>query len=181
MPKKHVFTSPRLGFRAWESSDFEDLFLLVSDPKVMKFFPSVLSEKQAFGTLNKLKESFEKNGYTYFAVDLLNENKFIGFIGLYLQEFESAYTPCIDIGWRLLPQFWNQGFASEGAERCIQFAFEDLNISQLRAFCSLTNLPSERVMQKIGMEKIGTFMHPLLKDFKQIEECVVYEINKPLL
>jgi len=65
--------------------------------------------------------------------------------------FQTA--PAIEIGWRLLPKFWNQGLATEGAKRCLQFAFEELNIGEIYAVTSIHNKPSERVMQKIGMKK----------------------------
>lgn len=113
-----------------------------------------------------------------FAVDKLSDYKLIGFIGISEQTFESDFTPCIDIGWRLSQTEWGKGYATEGAKRCLEFAFNTIGLNTIKSFCPVINDKSERVMEKLGMIKKSTFNHPLLKDYKALEKCVLYEIDR---
>ena len=88
---------------------------------------------------------------------------FIGFIGLSEQTFEASFTPCVDIGWRLSKKEWNKGYATEGAKKCLDYAFNHLNIEKVNAMKRpKINLKSVQVMKKAGMQKISDFVHPLL-------------------
>lgn len=116
-------------------------------------------------------------GYTYYAVDVLGTGEFIGFIGLAYQDFESPYTPATDIGWRLKKSAWGKGYATEGAERCLKYGFESLNLDKIISICPLANQASVRVMEKIGMIREGAFIHPKLKGISRLEQCVCYQLT----
>ena len=103
------------------------------------------------------------------------EPEFIGFIGLMNQTYESHFTPCVDIGWRLRRSAWGQGYATEGALACLHFAQESLSLSEVVSVASVSNKASERVMQKIGMTKVGEFDHLLLLDFPELNPCLLYQ------
>ncbi len=171
----YLFTSARLGFRNWTGNDLEEFASLNADVEVMQHFPKTLTRKETEEFLIRLQNHFDKTGYTYFAVDVLETNEFIGFIGLVHQEYKSPFTPATDIGWRLKKSAWGKGFATEGAKRCLEFAFSNLGLTKIIATCTLNNKNSENVMQKIGMTKVGEFNHPRLKDYPEMERCVCYE------
>lgn len=148
-----------------------------ADPEVMQHFPSVLSVNESKDLLIRLKRHFQEKGHTYFATEVLNNGDFIGFIGLAYQDYPSEFTPAVDIGWRLKTAFWGQGYATEGAKRCLEFGFENLGLERIISTCTLANTKSENVMKKIGMEKLGLFKHPRLKDYPDYETCLCYEIT----
>ena len=173
----YFFTSQRLGFRKFKDEDKKLFFKINTDPKVMQFFPSVLTLVESNSLIEKINNHIDEYNFGFFAVDLLSENQFIGFIGLKRTSFDADFTPCVEIGWRLDAKFWNQGLATEGAQRCLKYAFTDLSISEVYSFTSLLNLPSERVMQKIGMQKIGQFSHPMIEDKDPLKEHCVYKIT----
>ncbi len=125
-----------------------------------------------------MKNQFSKNGFCYFAVDKLVSNEFIGFIGISEQNFDSDFTPCVDIGWRLAQKEWGNGYATEGAKRCLDFTFNDIGLKTIKSICPILNNKSEHVMKKIGMTKKKTFKHPLLEKHKELELCVLYEKEK---
>ena len=85
-------------------------------------------------------------------------------------------TPFVDIGWRLKKSTWNQGFATEGAKRCLVYAFEILKLKTIYAIATANNDKSMRVMEKIGMKKHTTFMHPLISEKSELKECVAFKI-----
>lgn len=117
---------------------------------------------------------YDKHGYTYFAVELLETKLPIGFIGIALQDYLDDMPPFIDIGWRLIPQYWGRGLATEGARATLTYAHQALNIREIYAVATIRNLPSINVMKKIGMTQVKTFLHPKLSDYPEIEECVLY-------
>ncbi|WP_375560584.1 GNAT family N-acetyltransferase [Bernardetia sp. OM2101] len=182
MNNKYIFKSQRLGFRNWQDSDTEKLFALNSDEEVMEFFPYLPSLEQTKLLIEKMTNQFEKHGFCYFAVDELETEEFIGFIGIAEQNFEADFTPCVDIGWRLAKKYWYKGYASEGAKRCLEFAFNDLDenkkLESIKAVAPKINLKSRKVMEKIGMKYVKDFRHPALENDPELEICVLYEINR---
>ena len=171
------FTSARLGFRNWIDDDIDMMTTINSDQEVMQYFPSIQSKINTVEFIKRMQYQYNEKGFCYFAVDRLDTKELIGFIGLSEPSFESSFTPCIDIGWRLHKNQWHQGFAREGAARCIEFAWNELHLKTLYAFAPKINIPSENVMIHIGMKKISEFQHPLLLDYPNLKDCVVYKIN----
>lgn len=173
----YLFTSARLGFRDWAETDLDAFAAMNADADVMEFFPEMLTHEQSLKFMQRLSQQLAKNNYTYFAVDTLEDGQFIGFIGLHEQTYEAPFTPCVDIGWRLTKAAWGKGYATEGAKRCLEYAFETLGLEQIYSIASVINVKSIRVMEKIGMQKkVATFEHPKLKDCERLRECVLYEV-----
>lgn len=69
--KMYLFTSERLGFRAWKQEDIGELSAMNKDPDVMEFFPSTLSVADSQDLLNRLQAQYEENHFTFYAVELL--------------------------------------------------------------------------------------------------------------
>ena len=176
---EYIFISKRLGFRNWKSTDLAAFAELNADEDVMEHFPKTLTEKETENLIQRFINHYDKNGHTYFATEIIDSGEFIGFIGLAFQEYETNFTPAIDIGWRLKKSAWGNGYATEGAKRCLDFAFNDLNVKEVIATCTEKNHPSENVMKKIGMMKKGAFNHPELKMFPEYEKCIYYRIKNP--
>ncbi|NUO03137.1 MAG: GNAT family N-acetyltransferase, partial [Saprospiraceae bacterium] len=170
--KSYLFTSARLGFRNWLATDLEEMAAINADKAVMEFFPKVATKEETLNFIHRMQQQLTNKGFCYFAVDLLESHEFIGFIGLFEQTYEAHFTPCVDIGWRLRKTAWNQGFATEGAARCLEYAFQDLNLQKVVAVAPKINVRSEQVMKKIGMKKSGEFEHPLLGDCERLRDCV---------
>ncbi len=174
----YLFSTPRLGFRPWKNEDIPTLAKLNADPIVMEFFPSTYNLEQTADFVRRMKIQFDKSGFCYFPVDELTSGNLIGFIGLCEQNYEAPFTPCVDIGWRLAQQYWGKGYATEGAKACLEIGFREMGLKSIKSICSLINVKSERVMQKIGMQKVGEFKHPFLKNSPHLEECCWYECKK---
>ena len=174
---KYLFTSERLGFREWDEADTIPFAQLNADPEVMKYFLSPLTFEQTLELIRRIRDHFETVGYCLYAVDRLDYSEFIGFIGLMPDTMGIDVSPCVEIGWRLMQSSWNNGFATEGAKRCIEYAFHDLNIDELYACTAITNLKSESVMKKIGMQLVKHFQHPRVPIEHQLNKHVLYHIG----
>jgi RimJ/RimL family protein N-acetyltransferase len=94
---------------------------------------------------------------------------FIGLVGLSQPGWNAHFTPCVEIGWRLAAKAWNQGLATEGAEAALVWGQELISFprNEVVSFATVTNLPSRRVMEKLGMthDESDDFDHPLLPDW----------------
>lgn len=148
---------------------------MCKDEAVMQHFPKTLSEKETLELIDRLKKHFDDHGYCYFAVDLLKTDEFIGFTGLANQIWESEFTPCVDMGWRLKRAAWGKGYATEAAKACLEAAFTQFGLTEVVAFATDTNVPSENVMKKLGMQFIGTVQHPAIENDTRFKHCVVYQ------
>jgi [ribosomal protein S5]-alanine N-acetyltransferase len=170
----YTIKTQRLGLRKWQESDLEPLFAMNQDEQVMRYFPNILSQIDTEQMFNRLNLHFEEYGYGLFAVDKLEAQEFIGFIGLTHPRFEAFFTPCVEIGWRLKSSEWNKGYATEGALACLEYGFNVLKLPKIYSFTSVLNTLSENVMKKIGMKKIGEFDHPNLEKGHRLSSHVIY-------
>lgn len=173
----YLFTSARLGFRNWNETDIVPMAAINADPLVMEFFPAVKTYEETAAFVLRMQQQYAEKGYCYFAVDRLDSHTFIGFIGLSWQTFEADFTPCADIGWRLARAEWGKGYATEGARRCLEYAFNKLKLNSVLSMAPKLNARSEEVMKKIGMQKLKDFTHPLLLQDERLKTCVLYKIE----
>ncbi|WP_456441287.1 GNAT family N-acetyltransferase [Psychroserpens sp.] len=178
MKKEYIFKSERLGFRNWEKRDLTEFANINADLDVMEYFPKPLTKPETSNFIDRLQKHYKKNGYNYFATEILKTGELIGFIGLAYQDYKTQFTPATDIGWRLKKRAWGNGYATEGAKKCLEFAFKELNLEKIISVFTEKNTKSEHIMKKIGMDKIGEFNHPKLKDYPEYEKCICYEIHK---
>ena len=107
--------------------------------------------------------------------------RFAGFIGLSIPSFEAPFTPCVEIGWRLDPEHWNRGYATEGARAALDFGFVSLQLAEIVSFTVPENVRSRRVMEKIGMTHSPSddFDHPALPQGHPLRRHVLYRMARP--
>lgn len=168
-------STPRLILRQWQDADTIPFIQMCADDDVMRYFYKKLNAEEATAFMQRLKDDIETRGWGLFAVKLKSTGDFIGFIGLHVHpsEFDMADAP--EIGWRLLPQYWHQGYATEGAKAVLKHAFRNLRLDKVISFTALQNIPSQRVMQKIGLDKVREFDHPLIPASHELCPHVLYE------
>ena len=106
------------------------------------------------------------------------DGAFIGFIGLLEIKMAIEGQGAAEIGWRPDKRYWKKGYAVEGALACLAFAFGPLDMAEVYSFTSTINVPSETVMKRIGMIKVGEFEHPKLKTGSPLKRHVLYQINR---
>ena len=93
--------------------------------------------------------------------------------------YEAHFTPCTEIGWRFLPQFWGQGYATEAARLALLFAFATLHLEEVVSFTARVNRRSVKVMQRLGMvrDPEGDFDHPELPAGHVLQRHVLYRLK----
>jgi RimJ/RimL family protein N-acetyltransferase len=174
MTEQYLFKSERLGFRNWLPQDLNAMSMINADAAVMEHFAKTQSKDDTANFMTRMQAQYASKKFCYFAVEILATNEFIGFIGLSQQSFDVDFSPYTDIGWRLSRASWGKGYATEGARRCLDYAFDTLRLKEILSTAPKTNTPSIAVMEKIGMTKIKEFAHPMLSDHPKLENCVLY-------
>ena len=154
----------RLQLRRLRDEDIEPFAAMNADARVMEFFPRTWSFEESKAALVRIEEEFQGRGFGIYAVEC--QSVFSGIVGLSVPSFEAHFTPCVEILWRLVPQFWGRGFASEAAEAVLKMACQTLAIPEVVAFTVVDNVRSIRVMERLGMQKDlkGEFNHPAVEE-----------------
>ncbi|MGA8740513.1 MAG: GNAT family N-acetyltransferase [Terracidiphilus sp.] len=170
----------RLILRRWRDNDREPFAQMNRDEAVMEHFPALLSREESNAMADRIEAHFTERGFGLWAVELLETREFIGYIGLAEPRFEAAFTPCVEIGWRLAQGHWGRGLATEGARAVIDHAFADLGLPGLVSFTVPANLRSRRVMEKVGMtyDPQDDFDHPQLPEGHPLRRHVLYRLGR---
>lgn len=166
-----------LILRGWTEADMPEFARLNSNDRVMEFFLKPLSYTETAEMYGQIQEEFQRCGFGVYAVEEKATHAFIGIVGLHRITFQADFTPAVEILWRLLPGFWGKGYAAEAAAACLEYAKKELNLTEIYAFTPLPNKRSERIMQKIGMQRIKEFGHPLVEAAHPLHLHVLYRIE----
>jgi RimJ/RimL family protein N-acetyltransferase len=146
----------------------------------MEFMPGLLSRKESDELVDRVEAHFGKYGFGPWAAEVRASGQFIGYIGLMVPRFKAAFTPCVEIAWRLAHAYWGRGLATEGARAVLRYAFEELKLPSLVSFTVPANVRSRRVMEKLGMshDPEGDFDHPLLLPGHPLRRHVLYRLER---
>jgi len=179
-PNYPILTTKRLRLRPWRESDLEFFAELNADPRVMEFYPKVLDRTESDAAAARVRDHFKRNGYGLWAVEVPGVADFIGYVGLSIPGFKTAFTPCVEVGWRLAHRYWGGGYASEAAHAVLWFGFEELGLDEIVSFTVPANLRSRKVMERIGMKHDPSedFNHPVLPLEHPLNRHVLYRLSR---
>ena len=146
----------RLIIRDFNKSDWEDLHVLYMKPETVKYNPSGYPEneeasKKVVAGWSLQPENAERSKYTA-AIIAKIDLKFVGVISLDLGDRKYRKG---EIWYKLLPDYWGQGLATEAMKAMVSFGFEQLKLHRIECGCSIHNIASFKVMEKVGMTKEG--------------------------
>jgi len=166
--------------RRWREEDRNPFAAMSADPLVMEYFPRTLSREESDQFVDRIDGEFDERGYGLWALERKETGEFIGYTGLHQISWTAAFTPAVEIGWRLTQSAWGQGLASEAARRALSFGFEEAGLPEVVSFTISANVKSEAVMRRIGMRRDpeGDFDHPnLLTEDERIRRHLLYRIT----
>ena len=170
----------RLLLREWQDGDREPFAILNADPRVAEHFFTTLDRGESDALVGRILDHWAGDGHGLWAVERKAEGDFIGFIGLTPPNFVAAFTPCVEIGWRLAPEAWGRGYATEGARAALAFGFEQLGLDEIVSFTVPDNLKSRAVMERIGMTRdpADDFLNPNLPEGHRLRQHVLYRLSR---
>ena len=120
-----------------------------SDPEnttYMIFLPSDSIEATE-EYIREAEKEFEKESPSYYEMAVLLNGVHIGAVSLYLDDSRSSG----ELGWTINKRWWRNGFAFEAASALMDYAVKELGVRHFSAHCDTENIPSRRVMEKLGM------------------------------
>lgn len=143
----------------------------------MRYFPAPVTAAEAELYLDGVDRHFDQYGYGLWAVH--HQEDCIGFVKVSRVTAQSPIMDQPEIGWRFATRAWGQGFASEAADAVMRYMFTATNEQQIVSCTTEKNLPSEKVMQRIGMKRRVDldFDHPQLTGWWGARH-IVYSLQK---
>lgn len=174
----------RLLLRPWEDRDRQPFGRIMGDPRVRRFFPRTLSPEEADAEIDHHLAKAAANGFHFQAAEAKADGALVGLLGLGLLPDATREAipshPEVEIGWVFGERHWGQGLAPEGAAAWLDHAWS-LGLPEVVAFTAAVNLPSQRVMQKLGMrhDPADDFDHPKIEAGHPLRRHVVYRIVTP--
>lgn len=169
--------TPRLLLRPWRAQDREPCARMTADPEVMRLmFPGALSRAESDALVDRIETHFSHHGFGMWALEIPGVTDFAGFVGLSVPSYVAAFTPCVEVGWRIARAFWGQGYATEAAATAMAYGYDTLGLEEIVAITVPHNLRSRRVMEKLTMtlDPRGNFEHPLLPPGHPLRGHVLY-------
>jgi RimJ/RimL family protein N-acetyltransferase len=148
-----VVETERLILREFQLSDLDAFLAVMPDPEVMRFSISGpwdrdRTERFLGGCL--LDYSEERWGFGRWATVHKKDDRLIGFSGLARYDDVDGSSE-VEIGYRLLPEYWGRGLGTESAAASRDHGFGSLGLPRLISMIQPGNHPSVRVAEKIGM------------------------------
>jgi len=145
----NVLETERLILRRFVVEDAQFVLNLVNEPSFLRYIGDkkirTLDDARQY-ILSGPVASYERHGFGLCLVELRDSHTPIGMCGLLKRE----ELPEPDIGFALLPEFWNKGFAFEAAAAVLRDARERLGLQRVLAITSLDNEASIKVLQRLG-------------------------------
>ncbi|UOU96806.1 GNAT family N-acetyltransferase [Chryseobacterium daecheongense] len=153
----------RLILRNFEAYDADRMFLLDSNPEVMKYIgmPPLNDKKDSEKVIQMIQQQYIDNGVGRLAVIEKESGLLIGWSGLkLLTDPINGYQNIYDLGYRFLPEFWGKGYALESAKASLDFGFNNLKTDIIYAHAHSENNGSNHILKKLGFEKTSEFIEP---------------------
>jgi ribosomal-protein-alanine N-acetyltransferase len=160
MIKIGTIETERLILRKLTSSDDEMMFLLDSNPNVHHYLGKnpIASIEESRQYIENIQIQYIQNGVGRFAVILKETDEFIGWAGLKFNTNQiNNRLNFYDIGYRLLEDYWGNGYGSEAAKAWLEYGFNQLKIQKICAYAEVENKVSIKILEKIGLQSVSEF------------------------
>jgi RimJ/RimL family protein N-acetyltransferase len=154
-------STERLLLRPFAPADLAPFAALNAHPLVVEWLGTARTRAQSDALAEMINAEIEREGWSFWAVEVVGTELFIGMVGLHRVDPSYPFAPAVEIGWRLDPSQWGQGYATEAAQASLQHGF-DRGLHEIVAMTAAGNLRSQAVMRHIGMARDpgADFDHP---------------------
>ena len=144
--------STRLDLTPLTSSHLDALAVVFAKEEVWRFpFGRGLTREETAAFVESQVEHWNTLGFGLWVVTIRGQEAPAGFVGLSVPLFLPEVLPAVEVGWRLDPDAWGHGYATEAAHVALRCAFESLKLERVISLPQLENPPSVTVAEKIGM------------------------------
>ena len=148
-----ILETKRLYLREMNPSDFNSLCRILQDEKAMYAYEGAFSDQEVQEWLDRQIYRYQKWNFGLWAAVLKETDKMIGQCGLTMQQWKDQEV--LEIGYLFERSHWHQGYATEAAKACKQYAFEKLNASEVCSIIRDSNTASQNVAMRNGMVTVS--------------------------
>jgi RimJ/RimL family protein N-acetyltransferase len=172
----------RLVLRPFAEVDRQPFFELNTHPLVVESLGSSPTRAESDAMVSRYGEELAREGWGLWAVEVPGGSPFVGMVGLHRVGPALPCAPAVEVGWRLHPDHWGHGYATEAAASSLAFGFDEAGLDEIVAFTTTVNTRSQAVMERIGMtrDRDGDFDHPGVPESSPLRPHVLYRISAPV-
>lgn len=152
--EKVILTTPRLYLRELTAADWPDLCHMLQDEEVMYAYAHGFTTEEVQQWLENQQRRYREDGFGLWAVLDREHGYFLGQAGLTWQPCDDQQV--LEIGYLLKKEYWHQGFATEAAQGCKDYAFTKLQAEIVYSIIRENNIPSQKVAEQNGMKRLGS-------------------------
>ncbi len=168
----------RLVLRPLTDADRAPLADLNTHPLVAESLGGVATRGESDAMIDRYSAELAREGWSFWALALPGGPAFIGMVGLHRVPEWIPCAPAVEVGWRLHPDHWGHGYATEAAAASLRVGFE-AGVPEIVAYTTTRNARSQAVMERLGMvrDATGDFDHPSLPEGSPLRRHVLYRIT----
>ena len=150
-----IMETERLLLREMTDADLPALCRMLQDEEVMCAYAHAFSDEEAHDWLSRQQARYRQYGFGLWAVILKKSGEMIGQCGVTVQDCNGREV--LEVGYLFCKDFWGQGYATEAAQACRDYAFTHLHADEVFSIIRDNNFPSQRVAERNGMRPHGSF------------------------
>ena len=151
-----IIETNRLSLREMRQSDYPALSKILQNEDVMYAYEGVFSDTETQDWLDKQIINYERYGFGLWAVTLKTTDEMIGQCGLTMQDYKDIQV--LEVGYSFQNAYWHNGYATESAIACRDYAFVELNADEVFSIIRDNNIASQNVATRNGMTIVDTFV-----------------------
>ena len=144
-----ILETTRLFLREFVPQDADALAAVLGDPVAMQYYPAPYDRQGVEEWIERNRSRYQSDGFGLWAMILKDSGALIGDCGCTLQEVEG--TNHVEVGYHVRRDLWGNGYATEAAQACMQYAFTRLGADRVISMIRPENVQSRRVAEKNGM------------------------------
>ncbi len=164
-----IIETERLKIREYTMDDFDALFDILSDSETMKYYAKPYDANGVRRWIDWCIDSYKKNGFGLWALELKDTGAFIGDCGVSMQNIDGITLP--EIGYHVHKNYWRRGYAKEACTAVKDWFFQNTEFDSVYSYMNQANVASCATAAANGMTRI--------KAYKNGEEALyVYAITR---
>jgi len=171
-----VLETERLILSKMSPDDRDNFFAMRSDKRMHEYTDTTPDHdiSQTDEYLAKMIQGVDENRWIIWAIQHRDSGRAIGSVGIW--GFDQAQTTA-ELSYGIAPEFQGRGYMREALTRVIEYAFATLKLAALKAYTEAENMPSRRLLERIGFDKAGQVDDPSA-DRTRLYHMIVYRMER---
>src|ERR1700722_6624854 len=133
--------------------DRAPFYALNTHPLVVEALGQSPTRAKSDQLVDTINEELSAEGFGLWALEVPGGPRFAGMVGLHRVRPDLPMAPAVEVAWRLHPDHWGHGYASEAALASLRHGFDAGGLDEIVALTTTVNTRSQAVMVRIGMSR----------------------------